>query len=89
MLCDLWLSRRDDGGWLLEAHPVDEFPATTRRFLLPAAISASLKGLAHELRNPLAGLKGAAQCWRAVRSRCRQWQRARTCVDDRQRRSSA
>ena len=28
-----WLSRLDDGGWLLEAHPVDEFPALdpTRR----------------------------------------------------------
>jgi len=21
-----WMSRREDGGWLLEAHPVDEFP---------------------------------------------------------------
>ena len=28
---------------------------------LPSALSAALKGLAHELRNPLAGLKGAAQ----------------------------
>jgi two-component system nitrogen regulation sensor histidine kinase GlnL len=28
---------------------------------LPAALSAALKGLAHEIRNPLAGLKGAAQ----------------------------
>ncbi|NEL42608.1 MAG: PAS domain-containing sensor histidine kinase, partial [Xanthomonas perforans] len=28
---------------------------------LPNALSAALKGLAHELRNPLAGLKGAAQ----------------------------
>ena len=58
---DLWLSRRDDGGWLLEAHPVDEFPGDDPALLLPSAISASLKGLAHELRNPLAGLKGAAQ----------------------------
>ena len=29
--------------------------------MLPSALSAALKGLAHELRNPLAGLKGAAQ----------------------------
>lgn len=28
---------------------------------LPAAVAAALKGLAHELRNPLAGIKGAAQ----------------------------
>lgn len=58
---DVWLSRREDGGWLLEAHPVDEFPGEDPALLLPSALSASLKGLAHELRNPLAGLKGAAQ----------------------------
>ncbi|SDZ24671.1 two-component system, NtrC family, nitrogen regulation sensor histidine kinase GlnL [Lysobacter sp. yr284] len=58
---DLWLSRREDGGWLLEAHPVDEFPGDDPALLLPSALSASLKGLAHELRNPLAGLKGASQ----------------------------
>src|SRR5690606_6510392 len=23
---DAWLTPRDDGGWLLELHPVDEFP---------------------------------------------------------------
>ena len=56
---DLWLSRRDDG-WLLEAHPVDEF-AQRDGDALPAAVAAALKGLAHELRNPLAGIKGAAQ----------------------------
>lgn len=56
---DVWLARQADG-WLLEAHPVDEFPGEdpTR---LPSALSAALRGLAHELRNPLAGLKGAAQ----------------------------
>ena len=58
---DVWLSRREDGGWLLEAHPVDEFPGDDPALLLPWALSASLKGLAHELRNPLTGLKGAAQ----------------------------
>lgn len=58
---DAWLSRRDAGGWLLEAHPVDEFPGDDPAIALPSALSAALKGLAHELRNPLAGLKGAAQ----------------------------
>jgi two-component system nitrogen regulation sensor histidine kinase GlnL len=56
---DCWLTR-SEAGWLLEAHPVDEFPDDdpSRR---PSALSAALRGLAHELRNPLAGLKGAAQ----------------------------
>lgn len=59
---EAWLSRAEDGGWRLEAHPVDEFlPATDPAQALPGALAASLKGLAHELRNPLAGLKGAAQ----------------------------
>lgn len=58
---DVWLSRREEGGWLFEAHPVDEFPGEDPALALPSALSASLKGLAHELRNPLAGLKGAAQ----------------------------
>ncbi len=56
-----WLSRTDGGGWLLEAHPVDEFPSPDPAQALPSAFGAALKGLAHELRNPLAGLKGAAQ----------------------------
>ena len=58
---DTQLSRRDDGGWWIEAHPVDEFPGDDPATVLPSALSAALKGLAHELRNPLAGLKGAAQ----------------------------
>jgi two-component system, NtrC family, nitrogen regulation sensor histidine kinase GlnL len=58
---DTQLSRRDDGGWWIEAHPVDEFPGEDPATVLPSALSAALKGLAHELRNPLAGLKGAAQ----------------------------
>ena len=36
-------------------------PGRGSRAGLPSALSAALKGLAHELRNPLAGLKGAAQ----------------------------
>ncbi|HZF98046.1 MAG TPA: ATP-binding protein [Pseudoxanthomonas sp.] len=56
-----WLSPLETGGWLLEAHPVDEFPGLDPTQALPSAFGAALKGLAHELRNPLAGLKGAAQ----------------------------
>ena len=58
---EAWLTPRDDGGWLVELHPVDEFPGDDPLAALPLALSAALKGLAHELRNPLAGLKGAAQ----------------------------
>ena len=57
---DLWLNPAEDGWWL-EVHPVDEFPGGDPAEMLPAALSASLKGLAHELRNPLVGIKGAAQ----------------------------
>jgi two-component system nitrogen regulation sensor histidine kinase GlnL len=58
---DVALSPREGGGWWLEAHPVAEFPGEDPALALPGAVSAALKGLAHELRNPLAGLKGAAQ----------------------------
>jgi two-component system, NtrC family, nitrogen regulation sensor histidine kinase GlnL len=58
---DLLLTRREPDGWWLEAHPVAEFPGEDPATVLPLALSAALKGLAHELRNPLAGLKGAAQ----------------------------
>ena len=57
---EAWLSRLDGGGWLLELQPLDDLPALDPS-ALPDALAASLKGLAHELRNPLAGLKGAAQ----------------------------
>lgn len=57
---DGWLSRTADG-WLLEAHPADGFPSADPAQALSAALQAALRGMAHELRNPLAGLKGAAQ----------------------------
>jgi len=58
---ELWLTALDGGGSLVEAHPTGEFPGEDPAVALPAALSAALKGLAHEIRNPLAGLKGAAQ----------------------------
>jgi two-component system nitrogen regulation sensor histidine kinase GlnL len=57
---ELWLAREGEGV-RVEAHPAEEFPGEDPATLLPAALSAALKGLAHEIRNPLAGLKGAAQ----------------------------
>ena len=57
LVCDVALSPLDDG-LLLEIHP-------TANALRPAAasndLSASLRGLAHEVKNPLAGMRGAAQ----------------------------
>ena len=58
---DLVLVRDEDGGLRIEAYPADEFPGIDPASALPAALHAALKGLAHEIRNPLAGLKGAAQ----------------------------
>jgi two-component system, NtrC family, nitrogen regulation sensor histidine kinase GlnL len=57
---DVAIAHRDVGWWI-EAHPVEEFPGEDPAVALPSALSAALRGLAHELRNPLAGLKGAAQ----------------------------
>jgi two-component system nitrogen regulation sensor histidine kinase GlnL len=57
---DLVLAR-ESSGLRIEAYPVEEFPGDDPVHALPAALHAALKGLAHEIRNPLAGLKGAAQ----------------------------
>ncbi|MEO7478059.1 MAG: ATP-binding protein [Lysobacteraceae bacterium] len=57
---DLMLAR-DETGLRIEAWPADEFPGIDPATAMPAALHAALKGLAHEIRNPLAGLKGAAQ----------------------------
>ena len=52
---------READGWRIEWHPRAEFEGEDPALALPAALSVAFKGLAHELRNPLAGLKGAAQ----------------------------
>jgi two-component system nitrogen regulation sensor histidine kinase GlnL len=44
-----------DGGLLLEAHALGESPSGQ------SPLSATLRGFAHEMKNPLAGLRGAAQ----------------------------
>jgi two-component system nitrogen regulation sensor histidine kinase GlnL len=58
---DLWISPLPDDERLLEFHPVEEFPGADPATAVPAALHEALKGLAHEIRNPLAGLRGAAQ----------------------------
>jgi two-component system nitrogen regulation sensor histidine kinase GlnL len=62
---DLWYSRYVPAGaregWLLEFHPLAEFRGADPESALPLALHAALKGLAHEVRNPLAGIRGAAQ----------------------------
>ncbi len=57
---DLLLARTENGV-RIEAYPADEFPGADPASALPTALHAALKGLAHEIRNPLAGMKGAAQ----------------------------
>jgi two-component system, NtrC family, nitrogen regulation sensor histidine kinase GlnL len=58
---ELWLTRLENNEVRVEAHPAEEFLGEDPAKALPAALSAALKGLAHEIRNPLAGMKGAAQ----------------------------
>ena len=45
----------------IEWHRAIGLPEAERAAALPNALAATLKGLAHEVRNPLAGLRGAAQ----------------------------
>jgi two-component system nitrogen regulation sensor histidine kinase GlnL len=52
---DVAVSPWASGGCLLELHPV---PLEQTN---PPRLSESLRGLAHEVKNPLAGLRGAAQ----------------------------
>lgn len=53
---DLTLSPLAAGGALLEAHALAPVARESA-----AQLSASLRGFAHEVKNPLAGLRGAAQ----------------------------
>ncbi len=53
-----------DGGILLELVPVDRYRRITREEQLVVqseSVRALVRGLAHEIRNPLGGLRGAAQ----------------------------
>ncbi|NID16724.1 two-component system sensor histidine kinase NtrB [Luteibacter yeojuensis] len=56
LVADVSMQRVDDGRILVEVHPLaaDLAPADT-------PLSATLRGFAHEVKNPLAGLRGAAQ----------------------------
>jgi two-component system nitrogen regulation sensor histidine kinase GlnL len=60
---------RSTTGLLLEVHALAE-PAASG-----SPLSATLRGFAHEVKNPLAGLRGAAQLLqRRVATRiCRRW----------------
>lgn len=52
---DLFLQALEDGRWLLEVHARDGDEVGHGR------LSETLRGFAHEVKNPLAGLRGAAQ----------------------------
>ena len=54
---DIAVSAGPDGGVLLEMHAQGQ----PESVLAAPRISQSLRGLAHEVKNPLAGLRGAAQ----------------------------
>lgn len=53
---DLAFTPLDAGQLLLEVHPVSATASTAS-----PALSESLRGFAHEVKNPLAGVRGAAQ----------------------------
>lgn len=50
-----------EAAFVIEWHRHMDLPEAERAAALPNALAATLKGLAHEVRNPLAGLRGAAQ----------------------------
>ena len=52
---DLGLQPDDEGGLLVEVHALAE------RARAASPLSVTLRGFAHEVKNPLAGLRGAAQ----------------------------
>ncbi|RUL70536.1 two-component system sensor histidine kinase NtrB [Dyella choica] len=52
---DVALQPLEAGGLLVEVHTLAEVPSTV------SPLSATLRGFAHEVKNPLAGLRGAAQ----------------------------
>jgi two-component system nitrogen regulation sensor histidine kinase GlnL len=56
VVVDLAFSPLPDGGVLLEAHALPPAPPEST-----VRLSESLRGFAHEVKNPLAGLRGAAQ----------------------------
>lgn len=54
---DITIGPAQEGALLIEVHPLGgELDAA-----LPSSLSESLRGLAHEVKNPLAGVRGAAQ----------------------------
>jgi two-component system nitrogen regulation sensor histidine kinase GlnL len=58
MTADLTMQPLDDGRLLVEVHPLaPELSAAAAG----TPLSATLRGFAHEVKNPLAGLRGAAQ----------------------------
>ncbi|WP_425602418.1 two-component system sensor histidine kinase NtrB [Luteibacter aegosomatis] len=56
LLADLLLQPLDEGQVLVEVHPL-----STDMGSGSTPLSATLRGFAHEVKNPLAGLRGAAQ----------------------------
>lgn len=61
---DVTLGPSGDGGIVLEFSPLDRYLRISREEYLQAQHTASralVRGLAHEIKNPLGGLRGAAQ----------------------------
>lgn len=67
-----------DGGLLVEVHPASPSPSPTR-------VSESLRGFAHEVRNPLAAISGAAQLLQQRAGDARQRELAQLIRDESER----